>query len=136
MRLFDREGGTVKATPAGAFLIERARRLLFDARCLQRDVDLLRDTRLGDTAFGVGPFPAATLMPSLLSALRREHPRVGLRVEVNNWRLLLERLRAEDIEFFIADVRELPEDATLAIRPSWSNRMARELVVPWSSARM
>ena len=34
MRLFDRESGQVKPTPAGAFLIERARRLLFDARCL------------------------------------------------------------------------------------------------------
>lgn len=117
LRLFERQIGDVRPTPAGTFVIERAQRLVFDARCLQRDVDLLRDTRLGDTAFGVGPFPAATLMPSLLSSLRREHPRVGLRVEVNNWRLLLERLRAEDIEFFIADVRELPEDATLAVRP-------------------
>lgn len=115
LRLFDREGGVVRPTPAGEFLIERARRLLFEARCVQRDIALYRDSRLGDTAFGVGPFPAATLAPRVLGTLRREHPDVGLRVEVSNWELLLERLRSEDIEFFVADVRSLPDDPALEI---------------------
>lgn len=117
IRLFDRDVGEVRPTPAGEFVIERARRLLFDARCLQRDVDLYRDSQLGDAAFGVGPFPAATLMPRALSDLRRRYPKVALRVEESNWTQLLERLRAEDIEFFVADVRDLPEDAALEIRP-------------------
>jgi DNA-binding transcriptional LysR family regulator len=115
MRLFDRETGDVKPTPAGVFLIERARRLLFDARCLQRDAALYRDSELGDTAFGAGPFPAATIMPRVVVALRRQYPGVGLRVEMNNWQLLLERLLAEDIEFFVADVRDLPVDAKLEV---------------------
>jgi DNA-binding transcriptional LysR family regulator len=106
----------VRPTPAGEFVIERARRLLFDARCLQRDVDLYRNSQLGDIAFGVGPFPAATLMPRALSALRRLHPGIGMRVEVSNWRQLLDHLRAEDIEFFVADVRDVPQDAALDIR--------------------
>ena len=114
MRLFDRETGDVRPTPAGEFVIERARRLLFDARCLQRDVELYRDSRLGDTAFGVGPLLAATLMPDVLVALRRQHPGVALRVEVGNWQLLLERLQAEDIEFFVADVRDMPDDPRIA----------------------
>ena len=115
MRLFDRETGDVKPTPAGVFLIERARRLLFDARCLQRDAALYRDSELGDTAFGAGPFPAATIMPRVVVALRLQYPRVGLRLEMNNWQLLLERLLAEDIEFFVADVRDLPVDAKLQL---------------------
>ncbi|MGT2428820.1 LysR family transcriptional regulator [Cupriavidus basilensis] len=122
IRLFDRDVGEVRPTPAGEFVIERARRLLFDARCLQRDVDLYRDSQLGDTAFGAGPFPAATLMPRALSELRRLYPRVALRVEESNWKQLLERLRAEDIEFFVADVRDLPEDAALEIRPVGAQR--------------
>ena len=48
MRLFDRETGPVRPTPAGEFMIERARRLLFDARCLQRDAMLYRDSQLGE----------------------------------------------------------------------------------------
>src|SRR5262245_54207419 len=115
MRLFDREAGDVKPTPAGAFLIERARRLLFDARCLQRDAALYRDSELGDTAFGAGPFPAATIMPLVVSALRRLYPGVGLRLEMNNWQLLYERLLAEDIEFFVADVRDLPPDPKIEV---------------------
>ena len=116
MRLFDRESGNIRPTPAGEFLIERARRILFDARCLKRDVDLYRDSQLGDTAFGVGPFPAATLLPIVLPELRRAHPQVRLRVEVSNWGLLLDRLRAEDIEFLVADMRSLPVDAALEVR--------------------
>ena len=115
MRLFDREKGTVRPTPAGEFLIRRAQGLLFEARNLQRDVGLYRESRLGDTAFGVGPFPAATLVPAAIVELRREHPDVGIRVEVSNWQLLLERLLAEDIEFFVSDVRDIPHDPRVHI---------------------
>ena len=115
MRLFDREVGDIKPTPAGVFLIDRARRLLFDARSLQRDAALYRDSELGDTAFGAGPYPAATIMPRALVELRRRHPGVGLRLELSNWQLLLERLLAEDIEFFVADVRDLPADPKIQV---------------------
>ena len=116
LRLFDREIGDVRPTPAGEFVIERARRLLFDARCLTRDVELFRESRLGDAAFGVGPILAATLMPDVLAGFRSQYPGVALRVEVSNWQQLLERLQAEDIEFMVADASELPGDPALEIR--------------------
>ena len=115
MRLFDRDSGDVKPTPAGAFLIQRARRLLFDARSLQRDAMLYRGSQLGDTAFGAGPFPAANLMPTVMVTMRRQYPGVGLRLETSNSQLLCDRLLAEDIEFFVADVRDLPADAALQV---------------------
>ena len=115
VRLFDRESGDVRPTPAGTFLIERARRLLFDARCVQRDVELYRGGQLGDTAFGVGPFPAATLVQRVLPELRLQHPKVCIRVQVSNWELLMDRLRKEDIEFFVADVRSFPDEAGLNV---------------------
>jgi DNA-binding transcriptional LysR family regulator len=117
LQLFDREVGAVKPTPAGQFLIERAKRLLFDSRSLQRDVELYRDSRLGHTAFGAGPIPAATILPSALVALRRQYPAVGLRLEIGNWRLLLEQLLAEDLEFFVAEGRDLPDDPRIATAP-------------------
>jgi len=116
IRLFDRDVGDVRPTPAGEFVIERARKLLFEARCLQRDVDLYRDSKLGDTAFGVGPLLTATLMPHALVALRRQYPQVALRMEVGNWVQLLESLRSENIEFFAADVRDMSRDAALDIQ--------------------
>ncbi|AJG19684.1 LysR family transcriptional regulator [Cupriavidus basilensis] len=116
LRLFERGDADVRPTPAGQFVIEGARKLLFDARCLQRDIGLYRDVELGDTAFGVGPFPAVTLMPGVLSELRKRHPKVRLRVEESNWEQLLERLRAESIEFFVSDTNVLPDEAALTIR--------------------
>ena len=117
MRLFDRGTGDVTVTPAGEFVIARARRLIFDSRCLARDVELYRNRGLGDTAFGVGPYPAATFLPPLLARLRREYPGVNLRVEINNWQLLLQRLLEEDIEFFVADTRDLPPHPQVQVDP-------------------
>ena len=116
MRLFDRGGARVTPTPAGEFIVERARRLVFDGRCLKRDAELYRDRKLGDTAFGIGPFPAATLLAALLVALRRDFPQVKLRVEVSNWELLLGQLHDENIELFVADTRELPHDPRIAVK--------------------
>ncbi|MCX4221415.1 LysR family transcriptional regulator [Pseudomonas sp. MCal1] len=115
-RLFDRDSGDVRPTPAGEFLIERARRLLFDARSLERDMALYSDRQLGSLAFGVGPFPAAMLMHQVVPRLRQDHPAVTLRVEVNNWQILEARLRAEAIEFFVADIRNFTADSDLLIR--------------------
>ncbi|MBH3408421.1 MULTISPECIES: LysR family transcriptional regulator [Pseudomonas] len=115
-RLFDRDTGDVRPTPAGEFLIERARRLLFDARSLERDMALYSDRQLGSLAFGVGPFPAAMLMHQVVPRLRLDHPAVTLRVEVNNWQILEARLRAEAIEFFVADIRNFTAESDLLIR--------------------
>lgn len=115
--LFDRKGSEVALTPAGEFVVERARQLVFNSHCLERDVALYRNRGLGDTAFGVGPFPAVTFLPGLLADLRREYPGINLRVEVSNWQLLLKRLREEDIEFYVADTAELPADPSLESRP-------------------
>ena len=116
MRLFDRGTQHVAPTPAGEFVVARARQLVFNSHCLQRDVDLYRNRGLGDTAFGVGPFPAATFLSPLLAAVRREFPKVNVRVEVSNWELLLKRLLEEDIEFFVADTRDLPSEPAVLVR--------------------
>jgi len=114
--LFDRGTHDVSPTPAGEFVVARARQLVFNSSCLARDVALYRNRGLGDTAFGAGPFPAATFLSPLLAAVRREFPGVNLRVEINNWQLLVQRLREEDIEFFVADTRDLPADPVLQVR--------------------
>ncbi len=113
--LFDRGTQEVTVTPAGEFVVARARQLVFNSHCLERDVALLLNRGLGDTAFGVGPFPAGTFVPTLLADLRREYPQVNLRVEISNWELLVKRLLEEDIEFFVADTRDLPANPLLQV---------------------
>lgn len=117
LQLFDR--GTVEATctDAGAFVVERARKLIFDSRCLERDVNLYRERQMGDLAFGVGPYPAATMVPALLTEIRTRYPGVGVRVEVNNSDHLAAHLRAEDLDFYMADVRNVVAAQDLHIAP-------------------
>lgn len=122
LRLFDRGNGEVRPTPAGEFVLERARRMVFDSRCLKRDVELFRDRQVGDTACGFGPLPTQTLLGPLLQAARAEFPQVHLRALVGNWEQLLQRLKAEEIEFFVADTRELPPHAELEVQPLPSMR--------------
>lgn len=117
MLLFERTTGVVRPTPAGIFLLERAHKLLFEARCVQRDVDLYRENQLGDTAFGVGPIPAAAFLHQIVPVLREQYPQIGVRVELHNWRQLLAILEREDIEFFIAETRDIPKRAGLKIVP-------------------
>lgn len=115
-RLFDRRAGDVCPTPAGQFLIERARQLMLEASGLGRDMRLYGRAELGDIAFGMGPMPAATILPMVLPELRKRHPGVGLRVTEGHSAQLFERLVAQDIEFFVADVRGMPEEVALETR--------------------
>ncbi|MEM5429249.1 LysR family transcriptional regulator [Cupriavidus oxalaticus] len=117
VRLFDRDSGNVAVTTAGKFVIERIRRLLFEARCLQRDVDLYLDSQLGDTAFGVGPVVNVNLMPAVLAELRRRHPHVCIRVEQSSRQQLMRRLSEEALEFVVADVREPTDGLDVRLLP-------------------
>jgi DNA-binding transcriptional LysR family regulator len=115
LQLFDRGTLEVTCTDAGAFVVERARKLLFENRCLERDVSLYRERLIGDLAFGVGPFPAATMVSPLLTEIRTRHPGVCVRVEVNNADYLAAHLRAEELDFYMADVRNVVAAADLTV---------------------
>lgn len=115
LQLFDRNSLEVTCTDAGAFVVERARKLVFDSRCLERDVNLYRERLIGDLAFGVGPYPAATMMPGLLMELRTRFPSINTRVEVNNAEYLAEHLRAEELDFFLANITLVPGAPDLAL---------------------
>ncbi|MFT7776106.1 LysR family transcriptional regulator [Roseateles sp.] len=117
LKLFERGPAGAALTPAGRTLVERARRLVFDADCLARDVALLREGLTGDLAFGAGPVPAAVLVPPLLTELRRQAPGVVARARYGNVGSLLGQLADEGIEFFVADPRMLSDASRLEIQP-------------------
>ncbi len=115
LQLFDRSSLEVACTDAGAFVVERARKLVFDSRCLERDVSLYRERLIGDLAFGVGPYPAATMLPGLLMELRSRFQGINTRVEVNNAQYLAEHLRAEELDFFLANISLVPSAPDLVL---------------------
>lgn len=117
MPLFDRDNRNVALTTVGAQFMEQARRLVYQARSLERDMGLLRNSEIGQVAFGCGPLPTAAFLPALLASVRAERPGLQLTIGSNNWRYLLQHLQAEEIEFFIADTRDIAPDPNLTVTP-------------------
>lgn len=117
LRLFDRGTSEIAPTRAGTFVIGRARKLVFAGHCLDRDVELYRNKLTGGLAMGFGPFPAATLLHSLLPELRQDFPGIQLKVEVSNSGYLAQHLRDEELDFFVADARSFFRSEDLEISP-------------------
>jgi DNA-binding transcriptional LysR family regulator len=116
LTLFERGGAEIRCTPAGAFVVERARRLLRESGRLERDVALYRDKQLGELVFGIGPFAGPALLPALLQELRESYPLVRIRAEVANTGLLAAQLKREEIDFFVGDTRVARGDPALRIK--------------------
>jgi DNA-binding transcriptional LysR family regulator len=111
VRLFDRGPRFVQPTAAGLRVIARARQLLSSSADLAKELALLRSGDLGDISVGAGPYSSLILMTAPLKTLRNDHPSVRIRLEINHWRALLERLNDETLDFFVSDVRDLaPND--------------------------
>jgi DNA-binding transcriptional LysR family regulator len=108
LKLFDRGSLEARCTPAGLFFIERARSLLQFSDRLERDLAMFRDREVGEVTFGTGPFPAATLVPAAISEMRKRYPHVTVKVRLGNSSELLECIRRQEHEFFVANARRVP----------------------------
>ena len=117
VELFTRGQRRVTPTAYGKLVVERAQRMLTEAKGLQRDVRRMRASEFGEIAFGCGPIPAAALLAPMLTRVTRHHPSIRTRVEITHWRNLLKLLEMDDLDFFIADVRELQSSERLLIAP-------------------
>lgn len=119
MKLFDRAARGVAMTAAGRLLVERARRVLFETRCLFRDVELLKAHELGEVRIGLGPYAAVVLLPDLLVEFARRFPKIKVSIELGEGDGLLAKLRGEQIDFLVTDRRVPPvtPDVTLQRLP-------------------
>lgn len=124
LQLLDRHPRGVTLTPGGKVVVERARRVLFETRALDRDVSLFKDHDLGDASFGMGPYPAAVMLPEVLATLTKSYPRLSIRTDVDNWTVLLNRLQSEAIDFFVVERRAVPPLPELSSRLMSRHRCA------------
>ena len=116
LTLFERASAEVRCTPAGEFVIERARRLLAENSRFERDVELFRDHEIGELALGFGQFTAARLLPPLLAHLRQRYPRVAVRVQVQSPSYLLAPLKRQELDFLVGDARFAAGDDAFDVR--------------------
>ncbi|MEZ5646241.1 MAG: LysR family transcriptional regulator [Burkholderiaceae bacterium] len=116
VELFSRGQRRITPTPYGKLVVERGHRMLQESKQLTADIRRMKSHEFGEIAVGVGPIPAAVLLEPVLTRLSREHPRIRTRIEMTHWRNLLHKLETDELDFFIADVRELLSSEKLAIQ--------------------
>ena len=115
--LFDRQDRRLRPTPYALAYADRARRMVFDEKEGARSLALMRAGELGPLSFGMGSSIAATLLGPMVLQLLAVAP--GLRVStlVQSSDVLVAALRAEQVDFFIGDVRVAAQDRDLAVEP-------------------
>lgn len=113
--LVDRLGHRIELTPFGRDVLERARRLLDDARDIAELGAQLREGRGGRLGVGLGSGPAALLTRPLLASFASRYRDVHLELARGGAALLLQRLRARSLDALVVDLLSVPPSSDLRI---------------------
>jgi DNA-binding transcriptional LysR family regulator len=115
VRLLDRSGGKVRATPAGETLARYAGQI--DALCAEAIVKIRRneDVEGGHLQIAASTIPGEYLLPPLLGEYRRRHPMVRIRMRVSDSEAALASLLSSESE--VAFVGSKSADRRLVFVP-------------------
>ena len=115
--LVDRIGKRNELTPLGRSVLERARRIVHEARELRRGAAVIQQGGMGDLRLGLGSGPGAMLMTPWLVYMARHHPGVKVSVIRGPTELQLQQLRDRALDALVVDVRRVAPAADLIIGP-------------------
>ncbi len=114
--LFERSVSGATPTDEGRLLIQRARELVHAADELDREVLRRRVPGSGQVVVGAGPYPGETIVPMALARFVAAHPLVRVRVVIRgDWDELLRRLRAREVDLFVAETSTLDGEHDLEV---------------------
>jgi DNA-binding transcriptional LysR family regulator len=105
--LFDRSRAGVAPTPFGEIVAERARLILQDADALSRDIRTMANLEGGGLCLGFGPHTAEVLKASTLGTFLSRYPKVKVKLWIDHWEVLLEKLLTKKIDLYVAEVRQV-----------------------------
>lgn|GEM_PF-2697080 len=114
-KLFDRSGWRAQLTPLGAFVVERAERLVAQSQRFEREVDLFALGEFGEVRIGLGPVLREEFMPRLAAEIVRRHPRLQPTLLSDGRTGLLQGLAAGQFDLlFVAEGADLAERSLLS----------------------
>lgn len=109
--LFERLSRGVCLTPVGQWLLSRSFSLLSDFQQLRTEIDLIKRQENGTVRIAAGTVLCSSLIPASLARLHEVAANVQVIVESGYWDDHKNMLLGSEIDFFVADSREL-EDIT------------------------
>ncbi|MFD1706030.1 LysR family transcriptional regulator [Siminovitchia sediminis] len=106
--LFIREGRNIRLTHLGKMFLEKmetAMDLIYEAK---REIEEQLDPERGTVRIGFPSSLAASLLPTVISSFRKEHPHVNIQLHQDSYRHLTEAVVKGDID--LALVGPVPKD--------------------------
>jgi DNA-binding transcriptional LysR family regulator len=116
-QLFVRNASGVEPTDSGNILIARIRQIVQLTEELDRDLVSDRGLQSGQLSVGGGPYPAQSMLADALTRFVADYPRVVVRVMMREWDQLLHRLRAREIDFFVAEFSTISGETDIDVEP-------------------
>lgn len=115
VKLFDRQGRTVRLTEAGKILDRYGQRLFALVEETQHALDEYKGLLRGKLRIGASTTPGTYLMPQLMGPFHERYPEVALDLVVGNSRVIQERVAAGELE--VAVIGQAPALEALDARP-------------------
>lgn len=107
--LLERTTRTIRLTPAGEYLLERAKRLLAQTDQLITDVRLTRYTVKNQILLALAPTIAANLIPGSLANFEKSNPAVRVLISEHLGPEMFLALQNRDVEFGLGPYRITPQ---------------------------
>lgn len=107
--LFRRQGRGIVITPAGAILLEQARRLRATSEEALRDIGNFIQGQVGKVRVGTGPTVAEFIMPKICGRLMADLPGIQVELMVELGDFVRNALREDRLDLVISTI--LPTDA-------------------------
>ncbi len=143
VRLLDRTTRKLELTDAGHELLGSVERLLNDIEHMTTNLQDVAAMRRGKVRLGATPLLAATLLPQVLASFAQAYPGVVVRVVDAPATVLVEKLRAGELEFILATVERIENEMEavnilsdqLVVVCAPDHALASRKSISWSAVR-
>jgi len=97
-RVLDRLRRTVQLTDAGRVLLDHAQRVFATLEGAREVIGELKGLQRGSLLVGASTTPGIYLLPRIIGAFRRRHPKITVNLRIANSRVIEERIRANELD--------------------------------------
>lgn len=115
--LFERLSRGMRLTPVGQWLRSRSSALLSDIQQVRTELDLIKRQTTSTVRIAAGTVLCARLIPLALARLHQVAAKVQVVVEAGYWDAQKHMLLNGEVDFFVADARELEDSSAFEISP-------------------
>lgn len=102
VQLFRRHARGVEPTWYGEIMMRHARSALAEMDRAQDEIAALRSGLTGQVAIGAVVNPGMNVVPIAVASLKEHHPRVLVRIEIDNSEMLVRRLLSGELDIVVA----------------------------------